>query len=67
MAGGPIGLIEEGDTIRVDIPNRTLDIVVEDLEDRRANWKPIEPRYASGVLAKYAKLAGSAETGASLE
>ena len=67
MVGGPIALIEEGDSIRVDIPNRTLDIVVDDLEDRRANWKPIEPRYTRGVLAKYAKLAGSAEIGASLE
>lgn len=67
MTGGPIGLIEEGDRIRVDIPNRKLDILVDDLESRRADWKPIEPRYAAGVLAKYAKLAGSAETGASLE
>ncbi|NNC43425.1 MAG: dihydroxy-acid dehydratase, partial [Acidimicrobiia bacterium] len=67
MAGGPIALIEEGDPIRVDIPNRTLDIMVDDLEARRNDWKPIEPRYTSGVLAKYAKLAGSAETGASLD
>ncbi len=67
MAGGPIALIREGDTIRVDIPNRTLDIVADDLDERRADWKPIEPRYSTGVLAKYAKLAGSAETGASLE
>ncbi len=67
MAGGPIALIEEGDTIRVDIPGRTLDIVTDNLDERRANWKPIEPRYTTGVLAKYAKLAGSAESGASLE
>ena len=60
--------------MRVDIPNRTLDLVVDGevaspamLEERRADWKPIEPRYTRGVLAKYAKLAGSAEIGASLE
>ena len=74
MVGGPIALIQEGETVRVDIPNRTLDLVVDGevaspamLEERRADWKPIEPRYTRGVLAKYAKLAGSAEIGASLE
>jgi len=66
--GGPIGLIHEGDRIRVDIPNRLLDVLVEDaeMEVRRTAWKTIEPRYTTGALAKYAKLVGSAETGAVL-
>lgn len=65
-AGGPIGLVEEGDRIRVDIAARRLDLVVDDgtLAERRADWKPHPPRYTSGVLAKYAKLVGSAENGA---
>ncbi len=67
--GGPIGLIEEGDLIRVDIPNRTLDILVTNavLQARRQAWQPIPPRYTRGVLAKYAKLVGSAESGAVLD
>lgn len=67
--GGPIGLIEEGDRIRVDIPNRALDLLVSDeiLEARRKAWQPIAPRYTRGALAKYAKLVGSAESGAVLD
>jgi dihydroxy-acid dehydratase len=66
--GGPIGLIEEGDTVRLDIANRTLDVLVDDatLEQRRSEWEPIPPRYTRGALAKYAKLVGSAESGAVL-
>ncbi len=65
-AGGPIGLVREGDKIRVDIPNRRLDVLVDDAElaRRRAEWEPIPARYTRGALAKYAKLVGSAETGA---
>jgi dihydroxy-acid dehydratase len=64
--GGPIGLVEDGDRVRIDIPGRTLDLLVDDaaLADRRAGWKPHPPRYTSGVLAKYAKLVGSADHGA---
>lgn len=64
--GGPIGLVEEGDRIRVDVPARRLDVLVDEatLDQRRANWKPHPPRYTSGVLAKYARLVGSAENGA---
>ncbi len=64
--GGPIALVESGDTIRVHVANRTLDLMVDEvtLAERRANWKPHEPRYRTGVLAKYARLVGSAETGA---
>ena len=64
--GGPIALVAEGDTIRLDLGARTLDLVVEPsvLEQRRAGWKPLEPRYTTGVLGKYAKLVGSAAYGA---
>lgn len=64
--GGPIGLVEDGDTIRVDVPARTLEVLVDDevLEKRRAAWSPREPRYPTGALAKYARLVGSAASGA---
>lgn len=67
--GGPIGLVEEGDRIRVDLPKRTLDILVDAdvLAKRREAWEPIAPRYSTGALAKYAKLVGSAESGAVLD
>ncbi|MGD2103380.1 MAG: dihydroxy-acid dehydratase [Acidimicrobiia bacterium] len=64
--GGPIGLVEEGDTIRVDIPARSLDVLVDEetLARRRETWAPQEVRYPSGALAKYARLVGSASQGA---
>ena len=64
--GGPLGLVAEGDRIRVDISQRRLDLLVDDttLDERRAGWKPHPARYPTGVLAKYARLVGSAETGA---
>lgn len=64
--GGAIGLVEEGDRVRVDIPGRSLDVMVDDaeLERRRSNWQPHAPRYPSGALAKYAQLVGSASSGA---
>lgn len=64
--GGVIGLVEEGDQIRVDLPARSLELLVEQqtLDQRRKSWKPIEPRYPTGALAKYAKLVGSASGGA---
>ena len=64
---GPIALVAEGDRIRLDVPGRRLDLLgVDDaeLDRRRAAWTPIEPRYAHGVLGKYAKLVGSAAQGA---
>ena len=65
-ADGPIGLVEEGDRIRIDIPARTLDLLVdeEELGSRRATRKPFPPRYETGALAKYARLVGSASRGA---
>lgn len=64
--GGGIGLVEEGDLVRVDIEERSLDVVVDQsvLERRKANWHPQPVRYASGALAKYARLVGSANNGA---
>jgi dihydroxy-acid dehydratase len=64
--GGPIALVRDGDTIRLDVLAGTLDLLVDDAElaSRRASWSPPEPRYRTGVLAKYAKLVGSASTGA---
>ena len=66
--GGPIGIVNDGDTIKVDIPNRSIEVLVgeEELAQRAASWAPIPPRYTKGALAKYAKLVGSAESGAVL-
>jgi dihydroxy-acid dehydratase len=67
--GGPIGLVEDGDQIVLDAPGGRLDVVVEqvELERRRQQWKPPIPRYATGVLAKYARLVVGAERGAVTE
>ena len=64
--GGPIGLVRDGDRIRIDVPLRTLDLLVDaaELERRRAEFVPLPPRYTRGVLAKYARLVGSASRGA---
>ena len=64
--GGPIGLVRDGDRIRVDIPSRTLDLLVDEgeLARRRAEFEPLPPRYDRGVLAKYVRLVGSASRGA---
>ena len=63
---GPIALVAEGDRIVLDVPNRRLDLLVDDaeLERRRAAWQPMEPRYTRGALAKYARLVSSAAYGA---
>ncbi|WP_028309202.1 dihydroxy-acid dehydratase [Desulfitibacter alkalitolerans] len=64
--GGPIGLIEEGDIISIDIPNRKLDIMVsdEELEKRRNKWQKPEPKVKTGYLARYQRLVSSASSGA---
>jgi dihydroxy-acid dehydratase len=64
--GGPIALVQDGDRIHLDVASKRLDLLVDDdeLERRRADWKPLEPRYTTGVLAKYSKLVGSAAEGA---
>lgn len=64
--GGAIALVQEGDTITIDAPERRLELHVsdEELAKRRAQWQPKEPRYTRGVLAKYAKLVASSSRGA---
>jgi len=64
--GGPIAFVRDGDLIRIDVANHTIDLLVDDVElaARHAEWKLPEPRYTSGVLAKYARLAQGAEKGA---
>ena len=67
--GGPIALVATGDRIRIDVRDHSIDLLVDEatLAERRANWKPPEPRYTKGVLAKYARLAQGAEKGAITE
>jgi dihydroxy-acid dehydratase len=64
--GGPIALVLEGDTVTIDTKASRLDIDVSDDEmaRRKEAWKAPQPRYTSGVMAKYAKLVSSASTGA---
>ena len=64
--GGPIALVQEGDIISMDVNSRQLDVKIskEELESREKAWKPREPNYKKGVLAKYSKLVSSASIGA---
>ncbi len=64
--GGPIAFVRDGDTVRVDIHELSLDLLVDDSEliRRKASWVPNPPRYTTGVLGKYARLVQGAETGA---
>ncbi len=68
-AGGPIGLLQPGDIVEVDIPGHSLSVRLsdEELARRAKQWKPRAPRYTSGYLAKYAAMATSADTGAVLK
>ena len=63
--GGPIGLLQEGDTIEVNVKERRLDVLLSEskLDERRAAWSPPQPHYESGVMAKYAKLVSQADDG----
>lgn len=67
--GGVIALIEDGDEIFIDIPNRKLELKVSDevLAERKKNWKAPEPKIKTGYLARYAKMTTSASTGAIVE
>ncbi|SET57540.1 dihydroxy-acid dehydratase [Lacrimispora sphenoides] len=67
--GGPIGLVEEGDIISIDIDNHRLDVKVSDEEmaRRKANWQPRKPQVTTGYLARYAAMAAPASRGAILE
>jgi len=67
--GGTIGLLKDGDIIRLDIPNKKIEVEISDEEiaRRRAEWKMPEPKVKSGYLVRYAKMVKSAGTGAVLE
>ena len=67
--GGPIALLEEGDRIRIDIPNLKLETLLsdEELAARRAQWQPRQPKVTTGYLARYAKMVTSGNRGAVLE
>lgn len=67
-AGGPIALVEEGDTVAIDIDAGTIELEVapEELGRRRAAWEPPAPKYTTGVLSRYARLVTSADKGAYL-
>jgi dihydroxy-acid dehydratase len=64
--GGMIAFIEEGDLIEIDIPNKRLTLKVsdKDIEQRKRNWKPLEPKIKNGYVYRYSKLVTSASTGA---
>ena len=64
--GGPIAFVRDGDRVRLDVEARTLDLLVDDAElaVRREGWSPPQAKHQRGVLAKYARLVGSAATGA---
>ncbi|MFD1515546.1 dihydroxy-acid dehydratase [Halomarina rubra] len=66
FVGGPIGLLEDGDVVTIDVENRELsvDLTDEELDERREAWERPEPNYTDGVLAKYAATFGSASEGA---
>jgi dihydroxy-acid dehydratase len=66
MVGGPIAVIEDGDTITFDIPNRLvhLEVSEEELQRRLGQWQAPAPKYETGALAKYARLVSSAARGA---
>ena len=68
-AGGPIGLLEPGDMVEIDIRGHSLNVRLSDAElaARAKKWKPRPPRYTTGALGKYAAMATSADTGAILK
>jgi dihydroxy-acid dehydratase len=67
--GGPIGLLKNGDVIEIDIPKNTISVKLSDdeLAERKKTWKAPAPKITKGYLAKYAKMATSADTGAVLK
>ena len=67
--GGPIALVEEGDMIRINIPETSLELLVsdEELAKRKAEWQPREPKVTTGYLARYAAMVTSGNRGAILE
>ena len=69
VGGCPIALVEEGDIIRINIPETKLELAVseEELEKRRAKWQPREAKVTTGYLARYASMVTSGNRGAVLE
>ncbi|NAT13399.1 dihydroxy-acid dehydratase [Clostridioides difficile] len=69
MEGGLIGLVEEGDIISINIPDKKLELKVDEveIENRKLKFKPLEPKIKHGYLSRYAKLVTSANTGAILK
>ena len=67
--GGPIALVEEGDLIKINIKEKTLDFVIsdEELEKRKSDWTPREPKVTTGYLARYATMVTSGDKGAVLK
>ena len=67
--GGPIALVQEGDIIKINIPENTLDLAIseEEMAKRKANWKPKEPKVTTGYLGRYAKMVTSGSKGAILK
>ncbi len=66
MEGGVIAILKDGDRIKIDIPNRRLDVLLSEkvIKERMNSWKPPKPKIAKGYLARYAKLVSSAGSGA---
>ena len=66
MVGGPIGLIENGDIVNINVNDRTINLNVDpdELEIRKKAWSPLTLKYKWGALAKYSSLVGSASQGA---
>lgn len=66
MEGGPIAVVNEGDRIRIDIPKRTIELVIpaEEIKKRLARWRPPKPKITKGYLARYARMVSSAGNGA---
>ena len=69
FVGGPIALLEAGDRIRIDVEGRRLEVLLpeEELERRRARWRPRPPAFTHGLFARYAALVRQADEGAVLE
>jgi len=66
--GGPIALVEDGDMISIDIPERKIELLVDSaqMEMRRRSWRPPEPKITSGILARYRNSVTSASKGSVL-
>jgi dihydroxy-acid dehydratase len=66
MEGGTIAILKDGDRIKIDIPNRKIDVLLSDKEikDRLSKWKPPRPKITKGYLSRYARMVSSAGSGA---